>query len=77
MPRRFLAPAKQDQPRRLGDILLGDDPAPAHYRDHPLKGNYVGRRDAHIEPDWVLIYAVTDEILHLERTGAHVDIFEN
>jgi len=28
------------------------------YNDHPLKGQYIGKRDCHIDPDWILIYAV-------------------
>ena len=26
------------------------------YRDHKLTGNYKGRRECHIESDWLLIY---------------------
>ena len=63
--------------KALIEILLGDEPVPHHYGAHPLKGNFAGRRDAHIEPDWVLIYALSDDILHLERTGTHSDIFED
>lgn len=34
-----------------------------------------GYRDAHIEPDWLLLYRVVDEELHLARTGSHADLF--
>ena len=27
-------------------------------QDHPLHGKMVGKRDCHIEPDWVLIYSM-------------------
>ena len=34
------------------------------YHDHKLAGNYVGRRECHLEPDWLLIYKITgDEII--------------
>jgi mRNA interferase YafQ len=46
------------------------------YRDHQLSGNWHGHRDCHIEPDWVLIYKITDDDLYLERTGAHSDLFK-
>lgn len=46
------------------------------YRDHGLTGNWVGSRDCHIEPDWVLIYRVSEEILYLERTGSHSDLLK-
>ncbi|EJJ2912724.1 type II toxin-antitoxin system mRNA interferase toxin, RelE/StbE family, partial [Salmonella enterica] len=28
-----------------------------------------------IEPDWLLIYKITDEVLRFERTGTHSDLF--
>lgn len=45
------------------------------YRDHALSNNWAGSRDCHIEPDWVLIYRSEKEILFLERTGSHNDLF--
>ena len=47
----------------------------ARYQDHPLKGQYKGKRDCHLDPDWVLIYAVLDNELVLYRTGSHGDLF--
>jgi mRNA interferase YafQ len=46
------------------------------YLDHPLKGNWQGYRDAHIEPDWLLIYKQEGEAVRFERTGRHVDLFD-
>lgn len=47
------------------------------YRDHALVGNYVGFRECHIEPDWLLIYAIDKGqlILTAARTGSHSDLF--
>ncbi|WP_348640742.1 type II toxin-antitoxin system YafQ family toxin [Mesorhizobium sp. B2-3-13] len=45
------------------------------YKDHPLKGDWKGFRDAHIEPDWLLIYRVVGDELQLARTGSHSDLF--
>jgi mRNA interferase YafQ len=61
----------------LIELLLSEEPLPPQYKDHPLKINWAGYRDAHVEPDWVLIYSVTDENVHLERTGNHEDLFES
>ena len=49
----------------------------AKYRDHDLTGNYKGCRECHIEPDWLLIYEVVDDILvlMLYRTGSHSNLF--
>jgi len=62
--------------RILLDLLLNEQPLPAHYRDHPLKGSWAGFRDAHIEPDWLLIYCIEGVELQLARTGTHSDIFD-
>jgi len=45
------------------------------YKDHPPKGTYKGKRDCHIEPDWILIYAIDGDELILYRTGTHSDLF--
>ena len=58
------------------DLLLDGKPLPAKYKDHPLRGKYAGFRDCHMEPDWVLIYAVRGNDLILFRTGSHADILE-
>jgi mRNA interferase YafQ len=55
--------------------LAEDRQLAAHYQDHPLKGQYKGKRDCHLDPDWILIYAVLDEELVLYRTGSHADLF--
>lgn len=57
-------------------MLVADDPLPVHYRDHILAGNYVGRRECHIEPDWLLIYKLTETEIVFERTGSHADLLE-
>ena len=56
-------------------ILLTGRPLPQRYRAHPLRGRWQGRRDCHLEPDWILIYRLTPEELRLERTGSHSDLF--
>lgn len=43
------------------------------YRDHMLSG-YRGVHDAHIEPDWILLYKIQNETLELIRTGTHSDL---
>ncbi len=47
------------------------------YRDHGLSGNYRGCRECHIEPDWLLIYEIFDDILVLvlNRVGSHAELF--
>jgi mRNA interferase YafQ len=44
-------------------------------RDHPLLGNYRGRRECHIEADWLLICKIDGDQIIFERTGSHADLF--
>ncbi|WP_283164717.1 type II toxin-antitoxin system YafQ family toxin [Marinobacter sp. M3C] len=57
-------------------LLMRQTPLPEAYQDHPLRGNWKGYRDAHIEPDWLLLYRVDGEELQLARTGTHADLFQ-
>jgi mRNA interferase YafQ len=61
--------------RQALSLLIAGEDLPASYRDHPLKGNWKDYRDAHIEPDRILIYRVAGDELHLARTGSHADLF--
>ena len=47
------------------------------HKDHALKGDFVGLRECHIEPDWLLVYQLDEkaDILFLIDTGSHQDIF--
>lgn len=36
--------------------LIEDQVLEERYRDHILLGNFLDRRECHIEPDWLLIY---------------------
>ncbi len=64
---------------KLRDVLLlliDEQPLPGAYGDHPLKGQWKGFRDLHIEPDWLLLYRVIGDELQLARTGTHADLFD-
>ncbi|MDR1000286.1 MAG: type II toxin-antitoxin system YafQ family toxin [Clostridiales bacterium] len=47
-------------------------------REHPLRGEYEGSLECHIEPNWLLIYQIDDEIkeAYFARTGTHSDLFD-
>ena len=55
-------------------LANGLEPDRVH-KAHPLRGNWIGYMDAHIEPDWILIYKIKDNNLLLARTGTHSDLF--
>ena len=53
--------------------LIRQEPLTARYLDHPLRGIWKGYREAHIEPDRLLIYRVTGKerfVSHPTRAGA-------
>ena len=47
------------------------------YRDHALSGDFRGCQECHIEPDWLLIYEIFDDVLVLllNRIGSHSELF--
>ena len=56
--------------------LLREQPLDLIYKEHKLIGNFKGRSECHIEPDWLLIYKIIDSEIIFERTGTHSDLFE-
>ena len=58
-------------------LLSMGEPLPEKIKDHALTGNWVGHRECHILPDWLLIYRIEDNVLvlTLARTGTHSDLF--
>lgn len=46
-------------------------------KDHALVGNYVGCRECHVTPDWLLVYKKQENILVLllYRLGSHSELF--
>lgn len=47
------------------------------YKDHKLSGEYEGKRECHIEPDFLLIYEIREKeiVLYLARVGSHSELF--
>ena len=60
----------------IKSLAMGE-PLPEQNRDHALSGDWVGHRECHILPDWLLIYRIEDDVLvlTLTRTGTHSDLF--
>ena len=65
-----------DKLKAVLTALIAEQPLAERHRDHALVGNYRGRRECHIEPDWLLIYLPTENEIIFERTGTHADLFE-
>jgi len=79
--KKDLAKAKK-QGRNLGELafliklLASNLPIPQKYKDHKLVGNFKGRRECHMEPDFLLIYCVNGNDITFERLGSHSDLFK-
>lgn len=59
-------------------ILANGETLAEKYRDHDLSGNFKGCRECHIEPDWLLIYEIDNNVLVLvlNRVGSHSELFK-
>lgn len=63
--------------KKVVETLETTGKLPIKYKPHKLSGNYSGRWECHVKPDWLLIWKQDDtkkEIV-LERTGTHSDLF--
>jgi len=58
-------------------LLASQNPLPAAYRDHALSGKWKGVRECHVEPDWLLMYVLHEDVLVVTATatGSHADLF--
>ncbi len=58
-------------------VLAEGGVLPEKNRNHPLSGNRKGFQECHIQPDWLLVYRIADDVLvlTLSRTGTHNDLF--
>ena len=57
--------------------LAMGEPLPEKNRDHALTGDWVGHRECHIQPDWLLIYRMEGDVLvlTLAGTGSQSELF--
>lgn len=60
----------------IARTLLAGAPLDPIHRDRKVAGNWRGRRECHIESDWLLIYKIDGERLIFERMGSHADLFK-
>ncbi len=62
----------------LINTLANRDTLEEKFCDHDLSGNFKGCRECHLEPDWLLIYEICDDVLVLilNRVGSHSQLFK-
>ena len=58
-------------------LLAMGETLPEKNKDHALGGNWIGHRECHVLPDWLLVYRIDNDVLvlTLTRTGSHSDLF--
>lgn len=68
---------KLDKLYNVIETLANGEVLDLKFRDHDLIGDYKGCRECHIEPDWLLVYEVINDVLvlMLYRLGSHSELF--
>ncbi|MBN2479838.1 MAG: type II toxin-antitoxin system YafQ family toxin [Parachlamydiales bacterium] len=56
--------------------IVNEEPLLPKNKEHKLTGNYKNHWECHIEPDWLLIYKVSNTEVIFIRTGTHSDLFD-
>lgn len=64
--------------KKLMELISEEKNIASKHRDHGLTGNWLGFRELHINPDWLLIYKLVlkEKTVIFTRTGSHSDLFE-
>lgn len=60
-------------------LIANDAPLGPEWRDHTLKGGWIGHRECHVGGDFLLIYRLDDAGpggIVFVRTGTHSELFQ-
>ena len=74
--RLFKAGKDMEKLLTLMELLEKEIPLDATYLEHPLRGIWKGYKECHLEPNWLLVYKVSGNVITFARTGSHSDIFQ-
>ena len=68
---------KKEELQKVVELLRNGEKLDIKHKDHALKGKFKKYRECHINPDWLLVYEIRDDILVLTLidTGSHADLF--
>lgn len=63
---------------KVMELIEYEKPLSPRLKDHLLTGNWVGHRELHLKPDWLLIYQILpkEKTVIFTRTGTHADLFD-
>lgn len=62
--------------RKVVQQLIATEALEEKYKEHSLKGEYSDCQECHIEPDWLLIYMISNPHITFIRSGTHADLFK-
>jgi mRNA interferase YafQ len=63
--------------KEVMSLIVEQKTLPSQYHNHLLHGDYEGKSECHIQPDWLLIYRIEKipNSVIFYRTGTHSDLF--
>jgi len=65
-------------PEKMSEVIkifVNNETFPTKYKDHSMKGDKIGLRNLHVEPDWILLYKIEEHDVIFMETGTHSDLF--
>ena len=69
-------PAKLEALAEILMMLQNEQPIPARYNPHMLKGDYKGCMECHVQGDFLLVWLDEERgIIELVRLGSHSELF--
>ena len=69
-------PAKLEALAEILMVLKNEQPIPARYNPHMLKGDYKGCMECHVQGDFLLVWLDEERgIIELVRLGSHSELF--
>ena len=68
-------PLKMKALGEIIDLLANEQPIPARYNPHMLKGDYKGCVECHVQGDFLLVWLDEErDIIELVRLGSHSEL---
>lgn len=62
--------------QKIISILAEEGNLHGKFHDHALSGDMQGLRECHIQPNWLLVYQITEENISLVATGSHDEVLK-
>ena len=66
---------KIEKLKKVMNLIVSQEELPTKYENHKLSGIYKRCLECHVEPDWLLVYRISDNVVTFISTGSHSDLF--